>query len=254
METRAAQPVAASQVRVRERSQQIERAAFWAGFKASAGTMPAMFAWGIVSGMAMLKSGMSVWQAMGMTLFVYAGSAQFAALPLLVDHAPALMIFFTAVIVNLRFMIFAAIMAPHFRHLPWYQRLWYSYFSGDIAIIYFPQRFSAETAARPAGKIGYYSGISYPSWYSWQCGSVLGILLASQIPASWNIGFAGTLALLAILIPMIVNAATLVGALVGGAVAVAGIGLPFRMGLLLAVVLGMGAAMLTDVWIEKRKA
>ncbi len=234
-------------------ARRIEKEAFQEGWRASASTIPAVAAWGVVSGMAMVKSGMTLWQSLAMTLTVYAGSAQFAVLPLLAAHTPLIVIFLTAMIVNLRFVIFSAAVAPHFAHLPWYRRVWYGYFNGDISMGFFPRRFPAHTVHQPAGKIGFFEAICYPGWFAWQIGAIVGILLASQIPESWNIGFAGTLALIAITIPMIVNRAALAGVVVSGAVAVAAISLPYRLGLLLAVVIGMAAAMVADKFIDKEK-
>lgn len=231
-----------------------EKAAFREGCHISLASMPGILAWGLVSGMAMIKAGMTVGQALGMTFLVFAGSAQLAALPLMMVHAPVMVIFATAMMVNLRFVIFGAAIGPHFSHLPWYRRLWYGYFNGDIAVGLFPLRFPAETLYRPAGKAGFYMGIGYSNWLAWQVGAVAGIFLAGQIPESWNIGFAGTLALLAIMIPLIINLAALGGVAVSGAVAVLGANLPYRLGLLLAVVLGMTVAMLTDAFLEKKKA
>lgn len=247
---RAARAAAAGLLSVQE-VRRIERAEFLEGWCASASTIPAVLAWGIVSGMAMVKSGMTVWQSLAMTLTVYAGSAQFAVLPLLAVHTPLVVIFLTAMIVNLRFVIFSAAVAPHFAHLPWYRRIWYGYFNGDIAMGFFPQRFPAGTVHQPAGKIGYFEAISYPGWLAWQVGAITGILLASQIPESWNIGFAGTLALIAVMIPMVINQVALAGVLVSGTVAVVANPLPYRLGLLLAVLLGMTAAMLADKYIVR---
>jgi len=107
----------------------------------------------------MIKAGLTVWQALGMTFLVFAGSAQLAALPLMLANAPVMVIFATAMMVNLRFVIFGAAIGPHFSHLPWYRRLWYGYFNGDIAVGLFPLRFPPETLYRPAGKVGFYMGI-----------------------------------------------------------------------------------------------
>nr|WP_025916609.1 AzlC family ABC transporter permease [Herminiimonas sp. CN] len=230
-----------------------EQAAFREGFRTSLASMPGILAWGLVSGMAMIKAGLTLWQALGMTFLVFAGSAQLAALPLMMANAPVIVIFATAMVVNLRFVIFGAALGPHFSHLPWYQRLWYGYFNGDIAAGLFPLRFPAETLYRPAGKAGFYMGIGYSNWLAWQVGAVAGIFLAGRIPESWNIGFAGTLALLAIMIPLIINAAALGGVVISGIVAVIAANLPYRLGLLLAMVLGMAAAMLIDAWLEKKK-
>jgi predicted branched-subunit amino acid permease len=143
-------------------------------------------------------------------------------------------------------------MAPHFAHLKWPRRLWLSYFNSDIAMALFPQRFPAHTAHQTAGKVGFYNGIGYLNWLVWQTGSVTGILLARQIPQSWGIGFAGTLALLAVMVPLTINMAALVGVIVAGAAAVLANGLPYRLGLLVAVLLGMAAAMAADTVLERK--
>lgn len=231
----------------------LEKRAFREGFKACAPTMPGIFAWGMVTGMAMVKTGLTIWQALGMTFIVFAGSAQLASLPLIAANAPVWMVFLTALVVNLRFVIFAAAIGPHFGHLPWYKRVWHGYFNADITMALFPRHFPPETVHRTQGKVGFFNGIGYSNWCAWQAGSVGGILLASQIPESWGIGFAGTLALLAITIPLIINSAALVGVIVAGAVAVAASSLPYRLGLLLAVILGMAAAMIVDTYLDKKE-
>lgn len=232
----------------------IERAAYKDGVRIAVSVLPGIFAWGMVTGMAMMKSGLTLWQALGMTFLVFAGSAQLASLPLMVANAPIMIVFVTAMIVNLRFVIFAAVLGPHFAHLPWYKRLWCGYFNADMTIALFPQRFPADTLYKPEGKVGFYLGIGFPNWLAWQAGSVAGILLASQIPQSWGIGFAGTLALLAVAIPLVINAAALAGVVVSSAIAVAAAGLPYRLGLLIAVVGGMIAAMIADAALDKRKS
>jgi predicted branched-subunit amino acid permease len=228
------------------RALQIEKNTFREGYNASWPAMPGIFAWGLVTGMAMMKSGLTLWQALAMTLVVFAGSAQLAALPLIAANVPGLIVFVTALVVNLRFVIFAAAIGPHFAHLPWYKRIGYGYLNGDITMALFQHRYPLETLDKPAGKAGYFTGICYPNWISWQTGSIAGILLASQIPQSWGVGFAGTLALLAITIPSIINFSALAGVIVAGIVAVAAAGLPYRLGLVLAVIVGMTAAMLVD--------
>ena len=231
----------------------VEKRAFREGVKACAPTMLGIAAWGMVTGMAMIKTGLTLWQAMGMTFIVFAGSAQLAALPLMAAGAPVWVVFLTALVVNLRFVIFSAAIGPHFAHLPWYRRLWHGYFNADITMALFPQRFPQETMHRPEGKVGYFNGICYPNWCAWQAGSVIGILAGSQIPETWGIGFAGTLALLAITIPLTVNLAALVGVIVAGVVAVAAASFPYRLGLLVAVILGMIAAMAADTWLDRKE-
>jgi predicted branched-subunit amino acid permease len=223
-----------------------ERAAFWDGVRVSTQTMPGLFAWGTVTGMAMVQAGLTIWQALLMTFTVYAGSAQLAVLPLIAASVPLGVMVFTAFMVNLRFVIFSAVIGPHFGHLPWYQRLWYGYFNVDVIMAFFPQRYPAQSVGKTIGKVAYFRGLAMPNWTAWQAGTVAGILLASQIPLSWGIGFAGTLALLAITVPLVVNRPTVVGVAVASIVSVLSVSLPYRLGLLVAMVLGIAAAVMAD--------
>ena len=58
--------------------------------------MLAMAAWGCVTGVAMVESGLSAWQAVGMTFIVFAGTAQLASLPLIAMAAPFWLIWLSA--------------------------------------------------------------------------------------------------------------------------------------------------------------
>lgn len=223
-----------------------EKTAFFDALRTSSQTVPGLMAWGAVTGMAMIQSGLTIWQGLAMTLLVYAGSAQLASLPLLVAGAPVWMIFLTALMVNLRFIIFGAVIGPHFAHLRWYKRILYGYFNADIVMALFPQRFPSHTAAKTEGKRGYYLGLVSSNWLGWQSGSIAGMLLASQIPPAWGIGFAGTLALLAITIPLVINRSALASVVVAATTAVLTVGLPYRLGLVLAIVSGVAAAMGMD--------
>jgi predicted branched-subunit amino acid permease len=214
--------------------------------------MPSLFgigAWGLVVGIAMIKSGLSIPQALGMTLVVFAGSAQLAALPLIAAGAPIWVIFLTALVVNLRFVIFSALLAPHFSHLPWRQRLTLGYVSGDISVALFLQKYPSP--APEVGKLSYLKGLLYPNWASWQIGSIAGVLLGSVVPPEWNLSFAGTLAIICVMIPLTAGRPALCGVLVAGAVSVLAHGLPYKLGLLLAVLVGMLSAMLVGETAEK---
>ncbi len=223
-----------------------DTAALWDGVRTCAPAVPGLLAWGAVTGMVLVQSGLLPWQAIAMTLIVYAGSAQLAALPLIVAGAPMWVIVLTTLLVNFRFVIFSAVVGPHFAHLHWTRRLWYGYFNADLVMAFFPQRFPAHTMGKPAGKLGYFKGLAYSTWWAWEIGSLLGILLASQIPPDWGIGFAGTLVLLGMTIPLVVNLPTLAGVVVAGAISVFAVGIPYKLGLVLAIVGGIVAAMVAD--------
>ena len=91
--------------------------AFAEGFRALLPTMLGIGAWALVTGVAMVKAGMSVPLALFMSFTVYAGSAQLAILPLLMVGAPLWVVWFTAACVNLRFVILSSMWRTYFGHL-----------------------------------------------------------------------------------------------------------------------------------------
>ena len=156
------------------------------------GTTPGLAAWALVTGVAMVKAGLSVPLAVFMTLAVYAGSAQLAVLPLMVAGAPLWVVWFTALCVNLRFVILSSLWRCYFDHLPLRQRLALGYFSGDVIFVAFTQRYT--TLDKTPEQLPYFWGCAAINWLSWQLGALAGIFLAHLIPLEWGLGFAGVLA------------------------------------------------------------
>src|SRR3954469_19633921 len=94
------------------------RRAFLQGARASFPAVLATFSWGLVTGVAMTKSVLTVPQALDMPFEVCAGCPQLAGLPRFVAKLPLWTVLLTAAMVNLRFVIFSAGLAPHFSYLP----------------------------------------------------------------------------------------------------------------------------------------
>ena len=226
-------------------------AAWREGFQVGLPTLFGLGAWGMVVGVAMVKSGLTVLQASVMTLVVFSGSAQLASLPLIAAGAPIWVIFATALVVNLRFVIFSALLAPHFLKLKLFQRFYLGYISGDLSIALFLQRY--PSAAPERGKLSFLKGLLYPNWVAWQIGTLAGVFLGSAVPTEWQLGFAGTLAILCILVPLVVSSAALCGVLVAGIVSVLAHGLPYKLGLLLAVLVGMFTAIAVEETRGRRR-
>ncbi|MFZ6846885.1 AzlC family ABC transporter permease [Undibacterium sp. RuRC25W] len=229
-----------------------DQAAIKEALRLGAPTWFGIGAWGLVVGVAMIKAGLSLPQALGMTFIVFGGSAQLASLPLIGAHAPVWVIFATALAVNLRFVIFSAILAPHFSHLPWRKRALFGFMTGDVAVGLFIQRFPDLQDMK--GKLAFLKGLIFPNWLAWQVGSVIGIFLGSQVPTSWGLGVAGTLAILCVMLPLIINRAALVGVIVSGGIALMCFHFPYKLGLLLAVFVGIVTAMALEEVIFKRQS
>ena len=201
-------------------------------------------AWGLVTGVAMAKSGLPLPLSILMSLLVFAGSAQLAALPLIVSGAPIWMVWAIALCVNLRFVIFSAQWRPYFAHLPRWQRMWRGYFSADLNFVVFMARFPQPVPA-PEQSPYFWGGVA-TNWPAWQLPTLAGLLLADVIPTSWGFGFAGILALLALLLSLLSNRASWVAAGVASAAAVAAAALPLKLNIVVAISAAVAMGLLLD--------
>jgi predicted branched-subunit amino acid permease len=217
---------------------------FRAGAKDMSGVSLGIAAWGLVTGVAMVKAGLSVPLALFMSLTVFAGSAQLAAVPLMAVGAPMWVIWATALCVNLRFMIFSAHWRPYFMRFPLGQRIALGYFTADLNYVLFMKRF--QEPRDDEGQIEYFLGGTMLNWSSWQLPSIAGILLADVIPTEWGLGFAGVLALLGLTYSMLSDRATTFAAVIAGAAAVAAFALPFRLHIVVAIAAAVCVGLMID--------
>ena len=211
-----------------------------------------MGAWGLVTGVAMVKGGMSVPMALIMSLLVYAGSAQLAVVPLLAVGGPLWVVWLTAACVNLRFVIFSSMWRSYFQHLPLRQRMTLGYFSGDVIFVAFMKRYP-KPIPEP-NQVPYFWGAASVNWLAWQVPSIAGILLASEIPLSWGLGFAGVVALLGVLLSLIFDRATSIAMLVAASVAIAAFALPLKLNILVANAGGVAPGLVDEAQERRRRA
>ncbi len=210
---------------------------FLIGAKDMSHVAPGIAAWGLMTGVAMMKSGLSLVESLAMALLVFAGSSQLAAMPLIVAGAPMWVILATGFCVNLRFVVFSLHLRPYMMHLPLWRRLLGGYLTADLTYVLFTQRFpqpSAELAQRQAQQ-AYLLGNSLVNWGSWVIACVLGVLLANLIPERWGLGFAGILALVGIACSLASSRLRVVSAAIAGAAGVAAFALPLRLNILVAI-------------------
>ena len=129
-------------------------------------------AWGLVTGMAMVNSGLPVWVAVLVSLTVFAGTAQLAVTPLMASGAPIWVVWATALCLNLRFVIFSVRWRPYLAHLPRGQRALMSFFNADLNYVLFMRRFP-EPRPEPA-QMPYLLGGAATNWTAWQVPSLGG--------------------------------------------------------------------------------
>ena len=230
----------------------IDAKAFRVGARTMGPPALAIAAWGVATGVALVGGGLTIPLALVMTFSVFAGSAQLAVLPLLAAGAPLPVVWVTATLVNLRFVIFAAASRSYFASLPWKQRLFSSYLNGDIGFALFMQRYGGSTERGNPEQWGFFYGGAMLNWVSWQASSVVGILLGGLAPTEWGLGLAAVLALVAVLTPMVVRLPAVLGVVVTGALAVATVRVPLRLGLLMSVLAGVTVAVIAESKLPTR--
>lgn len=214
----------------------------------SVGTVP----WAIVTGIAMRSTGLSELESMGMSLLVFAATAQLGALPLIASGAPLWLIFLTGLVLNLRFVIFSATIAPAFHDRPWAQRLASSYLLTDNAFTLLSGQLL--TTQDPSRRWGYYLAPAIYCWLLWQACVLIGVLGANVLPRDWSLEFMGTIALMVMLVPLVRTRPMLLAALAAGLAAVLLRPLPLRLGLFAAIVAGIVVGFAAEHWQDRRKA
>lgn len=220
------------------------------GLREMASVAPGLAAWGMMTGVAMVNSGMSVVEALAMTLLVFAGSSQLAAIPLIAAGAPAWVILATAFCVNLRFVVFSAHLRPYLMYLPRPLRLGVGYLFADLSYVLFTRRYPkpAQNQAERQAQLAYLLGGCTTNWASWQLASIAGIALAQSVPPQWGLGFAGILALLGVACSLATSRLRVVAATVASAAAVAAFALPFKLHIVVAIAAAVALCLLLERW------
>jgi len=223
---------------------------FREGMRATASVAPGIAAWGLMTGVAMVKSGMSVIEAVAMTLLVYAGSSQLAAIPLIVAGAPAWVIWATGFCVNLRFVVFSLHLRSYLMHLPRWRRLVNGFLTADLSYAVFTSRFPQPAPDAPGqlAQESFLAGNYFVTWVAWTGASLLGVALGNAIPSAWGLGFAGVLCLVGVLCSLANTRLRLLSAAIAGAAAVAAYALPFKLNIVAAI----AVAVLACFWLEGR--
>jgi len=220
-----------------------ERSEFAAGVRAFIPMLMAIVPFGMVCGAAAIAAGMTPWQAFAMSWIIFAGSSQIVAAQLFASGAPILVIICTAAVVNLRFMMYGASIAPHLASLSKRWQFLLSYLLVDlayaVAILHYMEQ--GERKYRH----WFLLGISIATWACWQIATLFGIFLGSLIPQDWSLDFIIPLTFIAIVVPLLSNRAMLLAGIAGGIASVLLV-LPLQLNLIAAAMIGISAGLLAE--------
>jgi predicted branched-subunit amino acid permease len=193
----------------------------------------------ILFGVVGTEAGLDLAQVLGFSFLVIAGASQFAALQLMVENAPVLIVVASALAVNLRMAMYSAALAPHLGAAPVWKRALVAYMNVDQTYALAVQRYEAEPALPLSAKLAFFFGTCLPVVPLWYAGTLGGALAGSAIPAEWGLDFAVPITFLALTAPALRTLAHVLAALASVTVVLLLAGLPWNLGLLVAGLAGM---------------
>ncbi|HRO35191.1 AzlC family ABC transporter permease [Thauera sp.] len=238
---------------------------FLAGCRDEAPLLLGVAPFGMIYGIAALAAGVPAWVAQLASAIVFAGAAQLVIVQMLAAGAGFIPIALTSGLLNLRHVLYSASMAEYVRHLPRRWRLLLAYVLTDeayaVAVLRYQQRHAAAAdhaehtdSGTPAAdatadlRHWYFLGAGFTLWAGWQLSTAAGLLFGATIPPEWELDFAVPLTFIALLTLLLRERAGQAAALVAGLGALAFAALPYKLGLVAAIVLGLAAG----AWAVRR--
>lgn len=220
------------------------RVSFWAGVRAELPLLLAVFPFGMIYGVLALDAGLSPLAAQAMSSIVFAGSSQFITAKLVHDLVPGIVIVLTIAVVNLRHMLYSASLAPYLDTVstPWKALL--AYLLTDEAYAVTITHYDKHGVTPVAH--WYFFGAGLALWSTWQVSTAVGIFLGTTLPSSWPLDFALPLTFIALVIPALKDRPAVAAALSAGIVALAAFNLPYKLGLIVAALVGIAVGTILE--------
>lgn len=231
-------------------AQRAKKQVFRQGLRAVAPMLPGVIPFGMTTGIAALEAGLDPLTGFGMSLIIFAGAAQLVVAQLIADGALPVIVVLTALIINLRMVMYSASIAPYLGHLPVHWKMPLAYLLTDQAYALSITHFQhGQMADGP--RHWFYLGAALPLWVIWLIATVLGVWLGSAVPPSWQVGFALPLVFLVLLVPVIRDRPSAIAALAGGGIALAAHDAPYHLGLTIGAVTGVLAGVSAELLLHR---
>lgn len=225
---------------------------FIEGVRAEVPILIGVFPFGLIYGALAVNSGLSNTAAQLMSSIVFAGSAQFITAQLFNEGAPALVMILTIAVVNLRHMLYSASLAPYLKDLSMRWKVLLSYLLTDEA--YAPSILYYEKEGLAHFKHWFLFGSGLSLWLNWQLSTAIGVFLGASIPENLSLDFALPLTFIAMIVPVMKKFPVVAAALSAGITALLAYSLPYKLGLILAALVGIGVGTFLEGRTAKQEA
>ena len=205
------------------------------GVKDAAVAATGLVPFAMLVGITLIETGFTGPQAVFMSAIMFSGAAQLTAVELVATGSSPVVIVLAALIVNSRFMMFSASIAPYFAQFSMRIRWLFAYFLADL-------HYALTMAKQRTEDISifwYYLGSAATVYLIWVLSTLLGVLVGARLPETLELEFAIALVFLYLLLSLINTRSELLVAVVTGSLAVAAAGLPHDLELLLTPIVGV---------------
>lgn len=220
---------------------------FWRGFRDA---IPFVFVagpFGVLFGVLATEAGLRIYETMTFTTIVFAGTAQFAALQLMMEDAPTLIVILTALVVNMRVAMYSASLTPYLGQASLGARAAMAYLTVDQSYALSIVKFEQEKLTLNQ-RIAYFLGTNGPIAPIWYGSTLLGAIMGARIPEAWALDFALPLAFIAMLGPLLRTPAHIGAAIVSVTMTLAMAWVPYNLSLMIGALCGMIAGARIEVW------
>jgi predicted branched-subunit amino acid permease len=223
----------------------------WDGTKAIAPLMVGCAIFGMAFGALVRDAGINPWAGLFGTTTVVAGASQIAIVEAVRANAPAIVAILTAVLINARFALYSAALAPMWSTFPLRWRLGLAYFMTDQSAVIAMREAEFQDQTR---RRWFAAGASVSFVGVWVVGSVVGLALGPVIPEHWQVGFIVPLMFIAVLVPGLKHLAQLVTIAGAATVVLLGHHWPYGLNVFFGIIAGMAAGAAFETWREQRRA
>ena len=221
-----------------------------AGIRAQIPILLGVVPFGLIFGAVALSAGIPPLETQALSLFVFAGSAQFITAVLVAESTPALIVVLTILVVNLRHALYSASISPYTQHLPRRWKAILAWLLTDEAFVVASVHYREKNNNH---NHWFTLGTGLTLWAAWQVSTLAGIALGQVIPENSLLDFALPLTFIALLVPLLIDRPTWIAAVVSGVSAVILSGLPYKLWILIAAILGVAAGMFAELRLTPAK-
>ena len=216
-----------------------ERKCFRQGVKDILPLSIAVLPWGILAGSMAVNTGLSTAQALGMSVFIFAGAAQLVCLGLLLAGASSISIMLTIFFLTTQHLIYALNFREDVKNFSLAKRMLIGFLLTD-------ELFAVGMTGHRKRTFAYLFGAGLCFYLSWCVFSLFGVLLAQKIPnlEQLHLDFSIVAVFILIIVPLVKNRATLFGVSVTLVFCLLFKFLHLEMGLILSGLMGMISATL----------